>query len=212
MIRALDRAVGKVLAALKENGLEQNTLVMFSSDNGGANYIGLPDIIRPYRGWKATFFERRDSRESTRVTRRVARVRATSRTFHDDRDGAPRDHRANHNHSVKSPFCVAVGREKAWVTNSASGTVSVISRGSGRFRVIKEIQVANEPRACALSESGDRLLVANHTDGTISIINTQNDTVIGAPVVVGGNPGAIAIDGDRVFVTQFFARLRAGGL
>ena len=29
----------------------------FTSDNGGANYIGLPDINRPYRGWKATFFE-----------------------------------------------------------------------------------------------------------------------------------------------------------
>ena len=57
MIRALDRAVGRVLAALKENGLENNTSVFFSSDNGGANYIGLPDINKPYRGWKMTFFE-----------------------------------------------------------------------------------------------------------------------------------------------------------
>jgi arylsulfatase A-like enzyme len=57
MIRALDRGVGKVLDAVRANGLEANTLVMFSSDNGGANYIGLPDINRPYRGWKATFFE-----------------------------------------------------------------------------------------------------------------------------------------------------------
>jgi arylsulfatase A-like enzyme len=57
MIRALDRAVGNVLAALKQNGIEDNTLVIFTSDNGGANYIGLPDINRPYRGWKATFFE-----------------------------------------------------------------------------------------------------------------------------------------------------------
>ena len=57
MIRALDRAVGRVLEALTANGLEQNTLVFFSSDNGGANYIGLPDINRPYRGWKMTFFE-----------------------------------------------------------------------------------------------------------------------------------------------------------
>jgi len=57
MIRALDRAVGRVLEALQANGLEDNTLVFFSSDNGGANYIGLPDINRPYRGWKMTFFE-----------------------------------------------------------------------------------------------------------------------------------------------------------
>lgn len=57
MIRALDRAVGHVLEALKVNGLEENTLVFFTSDNGGANYIALPDINRPYRGWKMTFFE-----------------------------------------------------------------------------------------------------------------------------------------------------------
>ena len=57
MIRALDRGVGRVLAALEENGLTQNTLVLFTSDNGGANYIGLPEINQPYRGWKITFFE-----------------------------------------------------------------------------------------------------------------------------------------------------------
>lgn len=57
MVRALDRGVGRVLAALEESGLESNTLVIFTSDNGGANYIGLPDVNRPYRGWKMTFFE-----------------------------------------------------------------------------------------------------------------------------------------------------------
>ena len=57
MIRALDRNVGNVLAALRANGLDENTLVIFTSDNGGAHYIGLPEINRPFRGWKATFFE-----------------------------------------------------------------------------------------------------------------------------------------------------------
>lgn len=57
MIRALDRGVGQVMASLKAEGLDQNTLVIFTSDNGGAHYIGLPDINKPYRGWKATFFE-----------------------------------------------------------------------------------------------------------------------------------------------------------
>jgi arylsulfatase A-like enzyme len=57
MIRALDRGVGRVLEALRRNGLEEHTLVVFTSDNGGANYVGLPDLNRPYRGWKMTFFE-----------------------------------------------------------------------------------------------------------------------------------------------------------
>jgi len=57
MIRALDRGVGRVLETLAANGLADDTLVIFSSDNGGANYIGLPDINAPFRGWKMTFFE-----------------------------------------------------------------------------------------------------------------------------------------------------------
>ncbi len=57
MIKALDRSVGKILETLKENGLEENTIVIFTTDNGGASYIGLPELNRPYRGWKATFFE-----------------------------------------------------------------------------------------------------------------------------------------------------------
>jgi arylsulfatase A-like enzyme len=57
MIRSLDRGVGKVLEALRRNGLENDTLVVFSSDNGGAHYLGIPGVNAPYRGWKMTFFE-----------------------------------------------------------------------------------------------------------------------------------------------------------
>jgi arylsulfatase A-like enzyme len=57
MIRALDRGVGRVLDALRAHGLENDTLVVFTSDNGGAHYLGLPDVNKPYRGWKMTFFE-----------------------------------------------------------------------------------------------------------------------------------------------------------
>jgi arylsulfatase A-like enzyme len=57
MIRAVDRAVGQVRAALEEQGLAENTLVVFSSDNGAPGYIGFDDLNAPYRGWKATFFE-----------------------------------------------------------------------------------------------------------------------------------------------------------
>lgn len=57
MIEALDRSIGKIVSALEKNGLTENTLIIFSSDNGGAGYIGLDDINKPYRGWKLTHFE-----------------------------------------------------------------------------------------------------------------------------------------------------------
>ena len=57
MIRSLDRGVGEVLRALERNGLDENTIVLFTSDNGGAGYIGLPEVNRPFRGWKISLFE-----------------------------------------------------------------------------------------------------------------------------------------------------------
>ena len=57
MISSLDRGIGRVMAALKTEGIDDNTLVIFSSDNGGADYVGLPHLNAPYRGWKMTFFE-----------------------------------------------------------------------------------------------------------------------------------------------------------
>ena len=57
MIAQLDRRIGDVMAELKKAGVEDNTLVIFTSDNGGAWYNGIPNLNAPYRGWKATFFE-----------------------------------------------------------------------------------------------------------------------------------------------------------
>lgn len=57
MIRALDRSVGKIVEKLNEAGLAKDTIVVFSSDNGGAGYIGIPETNKPFRGFKSTFFE-----------------------------------------------------------------------------------------------------------------------------------------------------------
>ena len=57
MITALDRSVGRIVDALEKNGLTDNTLIIITSDNGGASYIELADINDPYRGWKLTHFE-----------------------------------------------------------------------------------------------------------------------------------------------------------
>ncbi len=57
MVMAVDRGVGKVRQSLKENGLDENTMIIFTSDNGAPHYVGLPDLNKPYRGWKISYFE-----------------------------------------------------------------------------------------------------------------------------------------------------------
>ena len=70
MVTMLDRQVGEILALLKELGIEKNTLVMFSGDNGGADYFSSADFPRgihsankhptsglEYRGKKGNLYE-----------------------------------------------------------------------------------------------------------------------------------------------------------
>ncbi len=107
----------------------------------------------------------------------------------------------------------------AFVSNSASGTVPVITlSGPIPFRELLTIPVGTEPRGIALTPNGTRLYVANHTDGTVSVIDTSAGQVV-ETIALGGNPTAIAItnDGDQedtdeqVFVTQFYAELIPNG-
>jgi arylsulfatase A-like enzyme len=53
MIERMDDAVGKVLAALEEHGLADNTLVIFMSDNGGTRSAR----PTPFNGFKGSTFE-----------------------------------------------------------------------------------------------------------------------------------------------------------
>jgi arylsulfatase A-like enzyme len=70
MVTMLDGQVGEVLTLLHELGIEDNTLVMFSGDNGGADYFTSPEHPRgfhsankhsdaglEYRGNKGTLYE-----------------------------------------------------------------------------------------------------------------------------------------------------------
>lgn len=55
MITAVDDGVGRVLATLKEQGIDENTLVVFLSDNGGAKTNGSDN--GELRGFKNSLFE-----------------------------------------------------------------------------------------------------------------------------------------------------------
>jgi len=57
MVHCLDRNVGRIRAKVRELGLENKTIIVFMSDNGGANYAKLPNINQPFTGWKTNPFE-----------------------------------------------------------------------------------------------------------------------------------------------------------
>ena len=56
MIKHLDDSIGRLMSTLEKTGLDQNTLIVFASDNGGAEYTGSTDNA-PFKGGKATMYE-----------------------------------------------------------------------------------------------------------------------------------------------------------
>lgn len=58
MVESMDTAVGQVLAALETNGVAGNTMVLFTSDNGGLSTSeGSPTSNLPLRGGKGWIYE-----------------------------------------------------------------------------------------------------------------------------------------------------------
>jgi arylsulfatase A-like enzyme len=64
LVMETDAVVGRVLDSLEQAGLTEETLVIFTSDNGCASYIGVPPLEAqghfpsgPYRDYKASVWE-----------------------------------------------------------------------------------------------------------------------------------------------------------
>lgn len=64
MVETLDHNIGRLLNTIREMGIEQNTIIVFSSDNGGVHWPskqvmpGIPVTSNyPLRGGKATIYE-----------------------------------------------------------------------------------------------------------------------------------------------------------
>jgi arylsulfatase A-like enzyme len=60
MLESVDDGVGEIMTLLKEKGLDENTIVIFTSDNGG---LGMPELgptptnLEPLRAWKGHNYE-----------------------------------------------------------------------------------------------------------------------------------------------------------
>lgn len=57
VVEGMDRSIGQVLAVLEDEGISENTIVLFFSDNGGAVYAGGGAYNAPLRGGKGDTFE-----------------------------------------------------------------------------------------------------------------------------------------------------------
>lgn len=54
MIESVDTGVGRIMDKLEETGLKENTVIFFSSDNGG---YGPATSMTPLKGYKGTYYE-----------------------------------------------------------------------------------------------------------------------------------------------------------
>lgn len=54
MIESVDSGVGRIVNKLEESGLKENTVIFFSSDNGG---YGPATSMHPLKGYKGTYYE-----------------------------------------------------------------------------------------------------------------------------------------------------------
>jgi YVTN family beta-propeller protein len=114
-----------------------------------------------------------------------------------------------------SPIGVAVTPDgsKVYVVNSnplgSSGTVSVIATATNT--VVATIPVGLSPQGVAVTPDGSKAYVTNSNPsafprppGTVSVIDTATDTVVGSPITVGTSPLGVAVtpDGRKVYVTN----------
>lgn len=139
--------------------------------------------------------------------------------------GGDRNRRLREVQVGREPWGVALNPlgTRAYVANTVSGTVSVLSvnRNSPNVaRPLRDIVVGTEPYGLCLTPNGTKLYVTNRSSNNVTVIDTQSERVVNVISDVGFSPRGCAVtnDGDdadddeMLLVTQFFAVPRAGQL
>ncbi len=105
----------------------------------------------------------------------------------------------------------AVAAPFAYISNFGSGTVSVIDAGAAASCagtgqvppppcVVATVPVGAFPGGVAVNPAGTLVYVANQDDGTVSVIRTSDNTVVGGPIPVGVQPWGVAVSADNSLV------------
>ena len=109
-----------------------------------------------------------------------------------------------------NPFGLAVHPDgtRVYVANffpgGGSGGNSVKIINTATDEVDKTLAVGFHPFGVAVTPDGSKVYVANQFDGTLSVIDTTTDNVVGSPITVGGDPTGLAItrDGRILYVAD----------
>ncbi len=94
-------------------------------------------------------------------------------------------------------------RAYASLQSSSGGWIVVVDTATNSQ--VAQISVGSEPRGLAAAADGSRIYVANNGSGTVSVIDTATNEVIGEPIAVGSQPGQLAVTpaGGRLYVANF---------
>jgi YVTN family beta-propeller protein len=104
-------------------------------------------------------------------------------------------------------FLAHTGKDRTvFVSNSRSGTVTMINVSSRK--VVRTIPVGTEPAGLAVTPDGNFVYVANFGSDDVAVLDAHSGDLLLRIAGVGPKPRAIAIHGDKVYVTHFLAELR----
>jgi YVTN family beta-propeller protein len=94
---------------------------------------------------------------------------------------------------------------QAFVANLGANTLTPIDLVTNQAGAA--IAVGGRPESVAISPDGRTAYVSNELAGTVSVIDTATDSVIGVPIPVGSNPAEVALtpSGATLYVTDELA-------
>jgi len=96
------------------------------------------------------------------------------------------------------------GKHAYVTTNKFDNTVLVIDTASNMVVATVLLPSGSFPEGVAVAPDGKHVYVANSNRGTVSVIDTATNTVVGTPIPVGFGPFGIAVtpDGKHAYVTN----------
>ncbi|MFI5511700.1 beta-propeller fold lactonase family protein [Mycobacterium sp. NPDC051804] len=99
------------------------------------------------------------------------------------------------------------GDDSTFLAAPMAASTPIAAAAAAANPTVATVPVGEGPRGVAVSPDGSRAYVTHPDAGTVSVINTTTNTVIGQPIPVGqiSNPGpgsiAVSPDGKRVYVS-----------